>query len=75
MSGLSQGSSRGRGTRAAGWFSDYIADQKNDEMSSVILLGGIKGWVASGKEYTNYMDEYDPAEWDEMQDETLAILK
>lgn len=44
-------------------------------MSSVNLLGGIKGWVASGKEYTNYMDEYDPAKWDEMQDETLAILK
>ncbi|KFA81523.1 hypothetical protein S40288_09045 [Stachybotrys chartarum IBT 40288] len=56
-------SSRGRGTRAAGWFSDYIADQGNAEMKSIVLQGGIKGWVAAGEEYTAYMDEYDPAQW------------
>ncbi|KFA69448.1 hypothetical protein S40285_04627 [Stachybotrys chlorohalonatus IBT 40285] len=56
-------SSRGRGTRAAGWFSDYIADQGNAEMKSVVLQGGIKGWVAAGEEYTAYVDEYDAAHW------------
>ncbi|KAK6207851.1 hypothetical protein QIS74_12932 [Colletotrichum tabaci] len=59
-----QGSSRGRGTRAAGWFNDYLVDQKDDKMSSVVLLGGIKGWVAAGEEYISYVDEYDPAMWD-----------
>ncbi|KAH8688905.1 Rhodanese-like domain-containing protein [Phaeosphaeriaceae sp. PMI808] len=28
-------SSKGRGTRAAGWFADYIADQGDDQMKSL----------------------------------------
>ena len=56
-------SSRGRGTRAAGWFSDYIQDREDVKMKSVVLLGGIKGWVAAGDEYTAYVDEYDAAKW------------
>lgn len=32
-------------------------------MKSVVLLGGIKGWVAAGEEYTAYVDEYDAAKW------------
>ncbi|CCF37233.1 hypothetical protein CH063_08619, partial [Colletotrichum higginsianum] len=58
------GSSRGRGTRAAGWFNDYLVDQKDDKMRSVVLFGGIRGWVAAGEEYISYVDEYDPAKWD-----------
>jgi hypothetical protein len=32
-------------------------------MKSVVLLQGIKGWVAAGDEYRAYVDEYDPAKW------------
>ena len=32
-------------------------------MRSVILLGGIKGWVAAGPEYIELMDEYDASKW------------
>ncbi|RYP78787.1 hypothetical protein DL769_003123 [Monosporascus sp. CRB-8-3] len=57
------GSSRGRGNRAAGWFADYIVDQGDSEMQSVVLQGGIKGWVAAGEEYTKWMDGYDATKW------------
>lgn len=30
---------------------------------AVVLAGGIKGWVAGGKEYTDLMDNYDPGHW------------
>ena len=63
------GSSRGRGSRAAGWFADYINDQqqKNDinstTMESYILEGGIKGWATAGEEYVEMMDEYEVSVW------------
>ncbi|KAK9390161.1 Rhodanese-like domain-containing protein [Lipomyces mesembrius] len=57
------GSSRGRGTRAAGWFADYIAEQNNSTLKSLVLEGGIKGWAAAGEEYTQLMDEYDESAW------------
>ncbi|RYP09702.1 hypothetical protein DL764_001128 [Monosporascus ibericus] len=56
-------SSRGRGNRAAGWFADYIVDQDDSEMRSVILQGGINGWVAAGEEYIQWMDGYDATKW------------
>ncbi|GAB1313398.1 hypothetical protein MFIFM68171_03608 [Madurella fahalii] len=56
-------SSRGRGTRAAGWFADYISDQGDSEMQSLVLVGGIKGWATAGPEYTQWMDEYDEPVW------------
>jgi arsenical-resistance protein 2 len=59
------GSSRGRGSRAAGWFSDHIEDRQDAKMKSVILQGGIKGWVAAGEEYTALMDGYEPSKWGE----------
>lgn len=34
-------------------------------MKSVVLLGGIKGWVAAGDEYTAYVDEYDAVKWEQ----------
>lgn len=39
-------------------------------MSSVTLLGGIKGcqWVAAGEEYTSAMNDYGPTKWNKMQD-------
>ncbi|KAK1757255.1 Rhodanese-like domain-containing protein [Echria macrotheca] len=60
------GSSRGRGSRAAAWFADYISDHAggaDTEMQSVILEGGIKGWAAAGKEFTALMDGYDEDVW------------
>ncbi|KAE8136344.1 Rhodanese-like domain-containing protein [Aspergillus pseudotamarii] len=57
------GSSRGRGTRAGGWFADYLQDQGETNLKSLVLEGGIKGWVAAGPEYTELMDEYDASFW------------
>jgi arsenical-resistance protein 2 len=44
-------SSRGRGNRAAGRFADYLGDQGNMSMKSLVLRDGIKGWAAAGSEY------------------------
>lgn len=58
-----RGSSRGRGTRAAGWFDDLLHDRNVTGVRSVILLDGIKGWARAGKEYTDLMTEYDESIW------------
>ena len=64
-----KGASQGRGPRAAGWFADYIDDQKSKstetdiEMASHVLTGGIKGWVAGGQDFTTFMDEYVAEKW------------
>ncbi|KAH7031374.1 Rhodanese-like domain-containing protein [Microdochium trichocladiopsis] len=57
------GSSSGRGTRAAGWFQDYIDSQGGEVMRSVILQGGIKGWVAAGAAHTAQMDGFVAEAW------------
>ncbi|KAL2009691.1 hypothetical protein VTN00DRAFT_5498 [Thermoascus crustaceus] len=57
------GSSRGRGTRAAGWFADYLEDKQDSSLKSLVLEGGIKGWASAGAEYTALMDEYDEKVW------------
>ncbi|EWY79828.1 oxidoreductase [Fusarium oxysporum NRRL 32931] len=57
------GSSQGRGPRAAGWFRDYLASQGDKETRSVILRGGIKGWATAGREYREWIDEYDSSKW------------
>jgi arsenical-resistance protein 2 len=61
---FSLGSSRGRGTRAAGWFADYIKDQNDARMESGILEEGIKGWATAGDEYVKMMDGYDASVWE-----------
>lgn len=58
-------SSRGRGNRAAGWFSDYIAEKGDAEMASLVLFEGVKGWAKAGAEYVQWMDEYDEKAWSE----------
>lgn len=60
---LALGSSRGRGTRAAGWFDDLLQDNRVTSIKSVVLLDGVAGWARAGEEYTNLMDEYDSAVW------------
>lgn len=57
------GSSRGRGPRAAGWFDDYIKDQNDSSMQSLVLVDGIKGWSTAGEEYVQLMDEYQEKVW------------
>ncbi|KAK0725345.1 Rhodanese-like domain-containing protein [Lasiosphaeris hirsuta] len=56
-------SSRGRGTRAAGWFSDYLADHGDVDIQSLVLEGGIAGWAAGGSDYVTWLDEYDESFW------------
>ncbi|POR31063.1 Uncharacterized protein TPAR_08731 [Tolypocladium paradoxum] len=57
-------SSRGRGTRAAGWFQDHIIDcGGGDSMESLILHEGVKGWALGGSQFVEWMDEYDAAPW------------
>ncbi|KAI0531660.1 Rhodanese-like domain-containing protein [Xylaria digitata] len=56
-------SSRGRGTRAANWFHDYLAKCGDDQMESLISLEGIKGWATAGDEFVSWMEEYDPSFW------------
>lgn len=59
------GSSRGRGPRAAGWFEDYIRTQTENSIRSVILEGGIKGWVTGGPEYVKELEGYEESVWAE----------
>lgn len=57
------GSSRGRGTRGAAWFADQIKKQSDDTMQSLVLEGGIKGWVVAGGEFLQYVQGYDESKW------------
>lgn len=64
----SSGSSNGRGPRCAGWFADYVAERAAREERPpspeiYTLQGGIKGWVAGGPAYTQFMDGYVPQYW------------
>jgi arsenical-resistance protein 2 len=34
-------------------------------MKSLVLEGGIKGWVAAGIDHTQLMDEFDDSKWKE----------
>ncbi|KLJ05427.1 oxidoreductase [Blastomyces silverae] len=60
------GSSRGRGTRASGWFADYILEKEGEGaggMQSLVLEGGIKGWVGAGEEYVEHVVGYEASAW------------
>jgi hypothetical protein len=62
-SDLLPGSSRGRGNRAAAWFADYIDEQHDTTMQSLVLAEGIKAWAAEKGEFVQYMQEYDKSKW------------
>ncbi|KAF1822650.1 arsenate reductase [Dissoconium aciculare CBS 342.82] len=57
------GSSRGRGNRAAAWFADYLEERSDKTMQSLVLEGGIKGWVGEKGEYLQYVQGYDESKW------------
>ncbi|KAF2218581.1 Rhodanese-like domain-containing protein [Elsinoe ampelina] len=59
------GSSRGRGPRCAGWFADYLVDHGIEGVQSVVLEGGVKGWVRAGREYIELMDGFEGGKWAE----------
>lgn len=59
----SKGSSRGRGNRAAGWFQDLLTEKEDEDITSIVLVEGIAGWVNGGVECTKLIDEYDPEAW------------
>lgn len=59
-----QGSSRGRGVRATGWFDDLIKEKGHESMKSFFLLEGVAGWVAAGKEYSEMMDGFEKEVWE-----------
>lgn len=61
--GLFLGSCGGRGPRAAAWFADYVVEANGGLVQSLVLEGGVKGWVAAGEEYTEWMDEFDASVW------------
>jgi|TARA_R110002003_G_scaffold1193_7_gene22774 arsenical-resistance protein 2 len=42
---------------------DYIKEQGNETIKSVMLTGGVKGWANAGAEYTTLMDEYQEGAW------------
>jgi arsenical-resistance protein 2 len=58
------GSSRGRGTRAAGWFDDLIKEKGHSSMKSLALFEGIAGWAAAGSEYVDLIDGYEKEVWE-----------
>ncbi|KAH7408205.1 Rhodanese-like domain-containing protein, partial [Phaeosphaeria sp. MPI-PUGE-AT-0046c] len=57
------GSSNGRGPRCSGWFADYIAEKGDNQIQSLTLGGGIKGWVKGGEQYTQQMEGYEAEYW------------
>jgi hypothetical protein len=57
------GASNGRGPRCSGWFADYIADQGDDQVQSLTLGGGIKGWVKAGEPFIRHMEGFEPEYW------------
>jgi arsenical-resistance protein 2 len=61
------GSSKGRGTRAAGWFGDHVDKRRDVEMESMILEGGVKGWAKAGGKFVEMMEEYDEAVWEKFE--------
>ena len=59
------GSSRGRGTRCAVWFEDVCKQMGGEEVESVILVGGLKGWAGAGEKFTDMIDGYVEEYWKE----------
>ncbi|EAA28186.1 hypothetical protein GE21DRAFT_8483 [Neurospora crassa] len=61
------GTSRGRGSRAARWLSDYLVKIGDDSIQSFALFEGIKGWANAGPEYVEFMDEHDGSVWERLK--------
>jgi arsenical-resistance protein 2 len=42
---------------------DYLQEQGDPNLKSLILFEGVKGWANAGPEYTALMDEYEESVW------------
>ncbi|KAJ3414046.1 hypothetical protein HDV05_007171 [Chytridiales sp. JEL 0842] len=56
-------SSKGRGTRCAGWYQDALNERKITTSQGLILVGGIKGWLEAFKDDSNLTEKYDAEFW------------
>ncbi|THW63475.1 hypothetical protein D6D19_09638 [Aureobasidium pullulans] len=60
------GSSNGRAPRCAAWFKEFIDAAGDEQMQSMVLEGGVKGWVKSGPQFTRLMDGYKEPYWQDL---------
>ncbi|THX80888.1 hypothetical protein D6D04_04350 [Aureobasidium pullulans] len=60
------GSSNGRAPRCAAWFKEFIDAAGDEQMQSMVLEGGVKGWVKSGPQFTRLMDGYKEPHWQDL---------
>ncbi|KAH0282617.1 hypothetical protein KCU62_g9604, partial [Aureobasidium sp. EXF-3399] len=60
------GSSNGRAPRCAAWFKEFIEQAGDEQMQSMVLEGGVKGWVKSGPQFTRLMDGYKESYWQDL---------
>ncbi|KAF2634943.1 hypothetical protein P280DRAFT_206643 [Massarina eburnea CBS 473.64] len=55
------------GITQVAFYCDYLADKGEVEMQSLTLVGGIKGWVKAGEEYTTNMHGFEPEYWKQFE--------
>lgn len=48
----------------AGWLQDIIDEKGDKSVKSVVLEGGIKGWVKAGEEYRALVVGYNAEVWE-----------
>ncbi|EMD94455.1 hypothetical protein COCHEDRAFT_1094540 [Bipolaris maydis C5] len=54
---------RRAGVTRVAFYCDYIAEKGDDQIKSLTLAGGIKGWVKAGEPFTQNMDAFEPEYW------------
>ncbi|KAH7399587.1 Rhodanese-like domain-containing protein [Pyrenochaeta sp. MPI-SDFR-AT-0127] len=55
------------GVKKVAFYCDYIADKGDENIKSLTLGGGIKGWVKAGDEYTKHIDGFEPEYWKQFE--------
>ena len=47
-------------------FKEFIEQAGDEQMQSMVLEGGVKGWVKSGPQFTRLMDGYIETYWQDL---------
>lgn len=47
-------------------FKEFIEQAGDEQMQSMVLEGGVKGWVKSGLQFTRLMDGYKESYWQDL---------
>lgn len=47
-------------------FKEFIEQAGDEQMQSMVLEGGVKGWVKSGPQFTRLMDGYKESYWQDL---------